>query len=130
MRSLPAVLFLGGFLFAFSPVLAKDTAVTGAKDSASLTPDAADTAEPTVTPVPKRVLKKAPNLKQVIEIHKPMPDPSWGKVLQYHMETAPDAKGTLHKFLFQSEDGILRSAIYHDETSGDGYWEVLVWDLP
>jgi len=68
----------------------------------------------------------------VIFIHKPMPSPSWGKVIQYHREISqsPSEKNReiIHEFLFQDDQGIIRTAIYHENASGDGYWEVWVWD--
>jgi hypothetical protein len=67
-------------------------------------------------------------------VHKPATDPSWGKVIQYQEEktvsTVDKTAETLHKFLFQDSDGIVRVAIYHESESGTGYWEVWVWDQP
>ena len=67
-------------------------------------------------------------------VHKPMPDPAWGRVIQYRMERIPalsnKSKETLHEFLFQDEQGIVRTAVFHENASGDGYWEVWVWDQP
>ncbi len=63
-------------------------------------------------------------------IHKPATDPAWGKVIQYQQETSASTHETLHKFLFQDSKGIIRTAIYHESSSENGYWEVWVWDLP
>lgn len=88
----------------------------------------------TVTPTPLPEITHSPNMSKIIAIHKPMPSPSWGKVVQYHREKAVAMPGknpeTLHEFLFQDGQGIIRTAIFHENASGDGYWEVWVWDLP
>jgi hypothetical protein len=67
-------------------------------------------------------------------VHKPATDPAWGKVIQYQEEksvsTVDKTEETLHKFLFQDSNGIVRVAIYHESESGTGYWEVWVWDQP
>ena len=69
-----------------------------------------------------------------IVIHRPQTDPAWGKVIQYHREQvgAINDKNheTLHEFLFQDDQGIVRTAIYHESTSAEGYWEVWIWDQP
>ncbi len=67
-------------------------------------------------------------------VHKPMPSPSWGRVIQYHRQEnfvlSDKNRETLHEFLFQDEAGIVRTAVFHENASGDGYWEVWVWDQP
>lgn len=63
-------------------------------------------------------------------VHKPLIDPSWGKVVQYQEEQSPSTHETLYKFLFQDSNGTVRTAIYHENASGNGYWEVWAWDLP
>lgn len=93
----------------------------------------APAASPTPTPAPaKTPTAQAGNPSSVIFIHKPMPSPSWGKVLQYHREISqsPSEKSheILHEFLFQDDQGIIRTAIYHENANGEGYWEVWVWD--
>lgn len=69
-----------------------------------------------------------------ITIHKPATDPAWGKVIQYQQEQAISSidktRETLHKFLFQDSQGIMRLATFHESASGNGYWEVWVWDQP
>jgi hypothetical protein len=69
-----------------------------------------------------------------ITIHKPATDPVWGKVIQYQQEqaisTTDKTRETLHKFLFQDSQGIIRLATFHESTSGNGYWEVWIWDQP
>jgi len=69
-----------------------------------------------------------------ITIHKPTTDPAWGKVIQYQQEQAISStdktREILHKFLFQDSQGIIRLATFHESTSGNGYWEVWVWDQP
>jgi hypothetical protein len=72
---------------------------------------------------------------KIIEVHKALIPPSWGKVLHYEqLPVATLADGTkenLYEFVLQSEDGIVRTATYHEPVDGDdGYWEVLVWDQP
>ncbi len=37
---------------------------------------------------------------------------------------------TLYEFVFQDDKGVVRTAVYHENASGEGYWEVTVWDLP
>jgi len=74
------------------------------------------------------------NSSNAIIVHKPATDPSWGKVIQYQQEQAVSnidrTRETLHKFLFQDSNGIIRVAVFHENTSGNGYWEVWVWDQP
>jgi len=74
------------------------------------------------------------NSSSTLIVHKPATDPSWGKVIQYQQEQAVSnidrTRETLHKFLFQDSNGIVRVAVYHENTSGNGYWEVWVWDQP
>ena len=74
------------------------------------------------------------NSSSTLIVHKPVTDPSWGKVIQYQQEQAISnidrTRETLHKFLFQDSNGIVRVAVYHESASGNGYWEVWVWDQP
>jgi hypothetical protein len=74
------------------------------------------------------------NTNNTIVVHKPATDPAWGKVIQFQQEQSISAsertKETLYKFLFQDSHGVVRSAIYHEGSSGTGYWEVTVWDQP
>jgi len=74
------------------------------------------------------------NTSSTIIVHKPATDPSWGKVIQYQEEKSisgiDKTNETLHKFLFQDSNGIVRVAVYHENASGNGYWEVWVWDQP
>ena len=63
-----------------------------------------------------------------IVVHKPTTDPAWGKVIQYQEEksaaTSDKTEEIQYKFLFQDTNGIVRTAIYHENSSGTGYWEV------
>jgi hypothetical protein len=74
------------------------------------------------------------NSSATLIVHKPATDPSWGKVIQYQQEQAVSnidrTHETLHKFLFQDSNGIVRVAVYHENASGNGYWEVWIWDQP
>jgi hypothetical protein len=85
--------------------------------------------EPVASPTPSTSNGSAP-----LVVHKPATDPAWGKVIQYQEEktvsTGDKTGETLHKFLFQDSNGIIRVAIYHESESGTGYWEVWVWDQP
>ena len=67
-------------------------------------------------------------------VHKPAANPAWGKVISYQQEQAISStdktRETLHKFLFQDSQGIVRLATFHESASGGGYWEVWVWDQP
>lgn len=69
-----------------------------------------------------------------IIVHKPATDPSWGKVIQYNEEQVisptDHTKETVYKFLFQDSENVVRLAVYHESTSGTGYWEVWIWDQP
>ena len=94
------------------------------------------TATPTVTATPTplsqpRSISNNTNSKTLI-LHKPATNPAWGRVVEYHKEnalsTADKTPETLHVFLFQDDQAIVRTAIYHESSSGDGYWEVFVWD--
>jgi hypothetical protein len=88
---------------------------------------------PQMTPTPGRLKPlNNPNGTKALIIHKPMPSPSWGKVVQYHQDQifalSEKNREILHEFVFQDEDGIIRTATFHENSSGDGYWEVWVWD--
>lgn len=93
---------------------------------------ARETATPTVS-VDESVENKpetSKNPSSTIVIHKPATDPAWGKVIQYQSEISALNHEVLHNFLFQDSKGIVRNAIYHENTSENGYWEVWVWDQP
>jgi hypothetical protein len=103
------------------------------------TPTAAPTGSPvpTETPSPKTHhpdRNKTTGSTQIIVVHKPQPLAAWGKVIQYKREEilalTEKNRETLHEFVFQDEEGIIRTATYHENASGDGFWEVWVWDLP
>jgi hypothetical protein len=118
-------LSLAIFLFLLSQTIWADVVSTTATDR-SLTASNSPTPEPTYT--------DHPDPSKAIVLHKPKPSPAWGKVIQYRQEkvTALSDKDseTLHEFVFQDADGIIRTAIFHENASGDGYWEVWVWDQP
>lgn len=67
-------------------------------------------------------------------IHKPMPDPAWGRLVQYRKDQifalSEEQRETLYEFVFQDDRGIIRTAVYHEGSNGSGYWEVMVWDQP
>jgi len=90
-------------------------------------------AEPSPTPASKPVNQTVGTAKALL-VHKPMPSPAWGRVIQYHkvenFVLADKNRETLYEFLFQDDAGIVRTATYHESPSGDGYWEVEVWDQP
>jgi hypothetical protein len=95
---------------------------------------------PTPTPVPTSVpaaASKPPvnaNISKSLVVHKPLVNPSWGKVAQYRREQnfalADKSWETLHEFVMQDDEGTVRIATYHESASGDGYWEIWVWDRP
>jgi len=93
------------------------------------TPQPQPTAIPTVVMAPDNI-----NVPKTLVVHKPLPNPAWGKVVQYHREQnfalADKSWETLHEFVFQDSNGVVRTATYHETSSGDGYWEVWVWDRP
>jgi hypothetical protein len=101
------------------------------KEDAAPVPAPSPTVKPTPSATQSTTPKKSDSSKVII-IHKPMPSPSWGKVIQYHREISqsPSEKNReiMHEFLFQDDQGVIRTAIYHENASGDGYWEVWVWD--
>src|SRR5579883_335358 len=111
----------------------------------SLSAQGATTDNPTVTssvvgataslsPTPESVNRNSHSsgAAKALVVHKPMPSPSWGKVIQYHRQEnfvlSDKNREILHEFLFQDDAGIIRTAIYHEPASGDGYWEIWVWD--
>lgn len=131
-RSLPALL-LPLYLFTASitaaPADKSPAAINKADPDPTATPTTQITPNPSPTPIKSTRSSKA---AKALVIHKPMPSPSWGKVVQYHrsqiLALSPDNIETLHEFLFQDEDGIVRTAVFHESSSGDGYWEVWTWD--
>jgi hypothetical protein len=112
---------LAFLLLVFSPVyLFCQENMNDSKDiTANLTPT------PQINKGSQSHVKKASN---AIVIHKPLTDPAWGKAIQYHREIAN--REILHEFLFQDDQGVIRTAIFHESTSGTGYWEVWIWDQP
>ncbi|HTC20799.1 MAG TPA: hypothetical protein VK859_08125, partial [bacterium] len=108
-----------------------------ADDLQTPTPDTSLTISSTPTPQPtpdKPEYTDHPDPSKALVLHKPKPSPAWGKVIQYHQEKvmalSDKDNETLHEFLFQDDNGIIRTAIFHENASGDGYWEVWVWDQP
>jgi hypothetical protein len=75
---------------------------------------------------------KQPTTLKALVIHKPMPSSTWGKVIQYHREQifalTDKNREVLHEFLFQDDEGTVRTAVFHENAEGNGYWEVWVWD--
>ncbi len=119
--------FLAAFFLIFSTVLAADLPTA--------TPDTSLTTSATPKPTPvKPNYSNSPSTTEALVIHKPKPSPAWGKVIQYHREQVTSLSDkeqeTLHQFVFQDDNGIIRTAIFHENASGDGYWEVWVWDQP
>jgi len=86
------------------------------------------------TPASSKPVNQTIGTAKALVIHKPMPSPSWGHVIQYHKVEnyvlSENNRETLYEFLFQDDSGIVRTAVYHESPSGDGYWEVDVWDQP
>jgi hypothetical protein len=125
------LLFLAGLLACSIPVYGL---------TADSTPSADQTASPvaspipTSTPEPENKFTRSPRADHALLIHKPMPSSSWGKVIQYRREEifalSDKNREILHEFLFQDDKGVVRTAVFHENPSGDGYWEVTVWDLP
>ena len=91
-------------------------------------------AQSSPTPTPGSVTATAPgyNGSKILEIHKPLIPAAWGRVLQYRKEENFVLSGrnqeTLFEFVFQNDEGIVRTATYHESADGNGYWEVYVWD--
>jgi hypothetical protein len=100
--------------------------------TANLSLSARETATPTASVDETAESKPETNKNpaSTIVIHRPATDPAWGKVIQYQSETSALNHEVLHKFLFQDSKGIVRNAIYHENSSENGYWEVWVWDQP
>lgn len=129
-----AQILIFGISWAFSLFWA--AAPTHADDAAVST----DATPAVATPSPQPLSAESDKVplggesSKALVIHKPRPSPSWGKVIQYHrQEVLPLSdknREILHEFLFQDDQGIVRTAIFHENASGDGYWEVYVWDQP
>ena len=92
------------------------------------------TATPSLTPTTQNKLSKNQQPGKILFIHKPMPSPAWGKVIQYHRDQilalSEKNRETIHEFLFQDDAGVIRTATFHENSSGEGYWEVWIWDQP
>ena len=118
------------FLIALSaaPGRAEETSVSSDPTPAAATPRPQPTASE-----PAKIQVNGESSKTLV-IHKPRPSSSWGKVIQYHrQEVLPLSdknREILHEFLFQDDQGVVRTAIFHENAFGDGYWEVYVWDQP
>ena len=134
---------LAASLLSIFPLKAEET------NSISVTDDQATTEKanpaPALTPMPQTTSTPLPETKSIPEkpakqpttlktlvIHKPMPSQTWGKVIQYHRDQifalTDKNREILHEFLFQDEEGTVRTAVFHENTEGNGYWEVWVWD--
>jgi hypothetical protein len=95
---------------------------------------------PTVVPfrptAPAPILAASVNPVHTLVLHKPRIPAEWGQVIQYHRETVTNNSlfdrdtETIHEFLFQDSEGILRMAFYHEPSNGSGYWVVWIWDQP
>jgi hypothetical protein len=113
------------------PALIKPLSEEATDDTSPPTPIPTPTTIP--TPLPKRTLKTMGSVK-VLEIHKPMPPPGWGKVIQYRKDQifafSEKNQETLYEFIFQDEENVIRTAVFHENAAGEGYWEVLIWDQP
>jgi hypothetical protein len=130
----PAALFSLAFL-ALTPYLAFSDSTENILSTVSNEPATTQAA-----PTPKANSDNTPKTgggqssTKALEIHKPMLSPAWGKVIQYRKEVLnPNSdknRETLYEFVLQDDQGIIRTATYHESASGDGYWEVLVWDQP
>jgi len=135
---LPSLLLKGLFLFAILSLplisLAKgqnsDDQPIQVLDAPTPTPVPVLTATPTPLAKPKTFADDT-NSKTLV-LHKPATNPAWGKVVEFHKETSQSnvdkTPETLYFFLFQDDQGVVRTAVYHESPSGDGYWEVNVWD--
>jgi hypothetical protein len=110
---------------------AERPAVAASKTTVDATPTPAPQVTPPPSPTPSKPARSV-NFAKALVVHKPMPSPSWGKVVQYRRDQilalSPENSETLHEFVFQDEDGVVRTAIFHENASGDGYWEVWAWD--
>jgi hypothetical protein len=124
-------------LFFLGATAKKTTSDTDTQPPSSLLEPALDPAAaptPSLRPASSKPKTYKNQNSKVIEIHKPMPSPAWGRVLQYHREKVVNFseknQETLHEFLFQDEEGVIRTALFHEYASGEGYWEVWIWDQP
>ncbi len=117
-----------------SIVIESETPTPEATSEPTVEPTAEPTAVPTAQPTPKPDFSSDPDPSKGIMVHKPKPSPAWGKVIQYHLEKiqalSDKDSETQYQFVFQDDKGIIRTAIYHENEDGDGYWEVWVWDQP
>lgn len=90
------------------------------------------TPEATTPATPRKV--RTPYPGTILNIHRKMLDPAWGQVIQYRKyesKTFSDReRETIHEFVLQDNDRVVRIASFHENAKGEGYWEVLVWDLP
>jgi hypothetical protein len=114
-------------LCALSPLslAAADPSTPAPEPTATSTPEAA-------RPSPKKAPTPSPG--SVLNIHHKMLDPAWGRVVQYRKYEvkaySEKERETLHEFVLQDTDNVVRVATYHENAKGEGYWEVWVWDLP
>jgi hypothetical protein len=103
-----------------------------AQNSPAVESSKTDTPTAVSTPKPDTNLSQnngqGQSASKALVIHKPRPSPAWGKIVQFRREEIN--KETLYEFVLQDDQGIIRTATYHENSSGDGYWEVLVWDQP
>jgi len=117
-------------LFLSLPALAEETSAADSAKKEALTPTPTATAE---APAVKKPMELKGGLKG-LEVHRPLLSPAWGRLIQYKKEQilalSEKNRETLHEFVLQDDQGIVRVAIFHESASGEGYWEVYVWDQP
>jgi hypothetical protein len=108
----------------------KTKVTTPSKDSQPATPVNTDTQPATLVTAPD----KSSSYSKALILHKPKPNPAWGRLIQYRKEQASSLSEksgeSRYEFIFQDDQGVLRTAVFHENPSGDNYWEVLVWDQP
>lgn len=108
--------------------------IAGAAEVASTAPSPTPTATPEILSSPLARKARTPSPTSILTLHRKMLDPAWGRVVQYRKSETKSFsekdREILHEFVLQDTENVVRVATFHENTKGEGYWEVWVWDLP
>ncbi len=126
--------FLVSLSVCSTPLCANSSKDEASADTNSSSGPSTAASSDSIQPDIPQIQPKGQSYTKALVIHKHMPDPAWGKMLQYKSDNSVDPntkmKETVYSFVFQDEKGIIRVANYHEHEDGEGYWEVFIWDLP
>jgi hypothetical protein len=128
-------LFTSGIVLGFLAIPAVSASIESTPVPTKISPTVLPS-RPTAPVAPSSASSTSPNPEHTLLLHKPRLPAEWGTLIQYHRETVTNSslfdreKETIHEFLLQDSEGILRVAFYHEPEAGGAYWVVWIWDQP